>query len=346
MSAYLSDLCVVGHPSRVGGADTELDHQMRCWQAMGIQVHVCHTGAIDDHLKSLRLEDRGVIYHPSRDWKSLEGLDCVSFCNGEFLANLPEIRKYARSITWVNCMTWNFDREVQMHAERMIDLHLYQTEHALERVGTKLRALGNFQGLVFTPYFHAEDFPFHSSRPNDKFCFGRISRADADKFNHRQLWIYETMTAPVLKEGLILGWNERIATKVGKQPDSYIRAVPEGTISQREFYKTCEAIIMTTDTFENLPRVGFEAMSSGSILVVDRRGGWQTQVDDGVTGWLCNDDREFVYKASRCAFEPEERERMRQAARAKLEQTWGLEAAMHSWEQVFAQLASHRRAAA
>jgi glycosyltransferase involved in cell wall biosynthesis len=346
MRRSISDYCVIGHPSRVGGADTELDHQMRCWRAMGIKVHVCHTGPIDDHLKSLSLEERDVIYHASRDWKSLEGLDCISFCNGEFLANLPEIRKYARSITWVNCMTWNFDREVQMQAEGMIDLHLYQTEHALERVGARLRSLENFQGMVFTPYFHTEDFPFHTSRPEDKFRFGRISRADTDKFNHRQLWIYETMTAPVLKEGLILGWNDRVAAKLGKQPDSYIRAVPEGTVSQQEFYRTCEAIIMTTDTFENLPRVGFEAMSSGSVLVVDRRGGWQIQVDDGVTGWLCADDREFVYKASRCAFEREERQQMRVAAREKLERQWGLEAAMRSWEQVFAKLATARRAAA
>jgi hypothetical protein len=346
MPASISELCVIGHPSRVGGADTELDHQMRCWQAMGIEVHICHTGVVDDHLKSLRLEQRSVIYHEPRDWKSLEGLDCISFCNGECLANLPEIRKYARSFTWVNCMTWNFEREIQMHGEGWIDLHLYQTEHAMERVGSKLRSLGRFQGMTFTPYFHTEDFPFHASRPQDRFRFGRISRADADKFNYRQLWIYETMTAPVLKEGLILGWNDRVATKLGKQPDSYIRAVPEGTVSQQEFYSTCEAVIMTTDTFENLPRVGFEAMSSGSVLVVDRRGGWQTQVEDGVTGWLCGDDREFVYKASRCAFESDERERMRQAARAKLERTWGLEAAMRSWEQVFDCLASVRRVVA
>jgi hypothetical protein len=183
MPLGITDLCVVGHPSRVGGADTELDHQMRCWQAMGVKVHVCHTGALDEHLKSLQLEKRGVVYHAPKDWKSLEGLDCISFCNGEFLANLPEIRKHARSVTWVNCMTWNFDRELQMHGEGMIDLHLFQTEHALERVGPKLRALGNFQSLMFTPYFHADDFPLHSDRPTDKFRFGRISRADADKFN-------------------------------------------------------------------------------------------------------------------------------------------------------------------
>lgn len=143
------------------------------------------------------------------------------------------------------------------------------------------------------------------------------------------------MTAPVLKEGLIVGWDHRTRNRIGRDPDSYIHTVGEGGISQQEFYCNCEAVIMTTDTFENLPRVGFEAMSSGSVLVVDDRGGWQLQVDDGVTGWLCHDDREFVYKASRCAFEPEERDTMRRNARQKLETEWGLERAMESWSEVF-----------
>lgn len=342
----LERICVVGHPSHVGGADTELDHQMRCWQQMGIEVHVCHTGPLDDHLRSLGLAERGVIYHDACDWKSLEGLDCISFCNGEFLAKLPLIRKYARSISWVNCMTWNFDRELEMHERGYIDLHLYQTPHALERVGKRLKERGKFTGLQFQPYFETAEFTFFDSRPQDKFRFGRISRADADKFNGRQLWIYETMTAPTLKEGLVVGWNDRIATKIGKQPDEYIRALPERAISQQEFYKTCEAIIMTTDTFENLPRVGFEAMSSGSILVVDNRGGWQLQVEDGVSGWLCNDDREFVYKASRCAFEQSERHEMRIAARERLEEQWGFEASAKSWESVFSEMRRTRLLAA
>ena len=69
--------------------------------------------------------------------------------------------------------------------------------------------------------------------------------------------------------------------------------------------------------------------------MVDDRGGWKLLVDDGVTGWLCRDDREFVYKASRCAFEPEERNTMRRAARDKLERTWGFENAAQSWQLVF-----------
>ncbi len=194
---------------------------------------------------------------------------------------------------------------------------------------------GRYRPLMVRPYFHAEEFPFIDDRPDDKFRFGRISRGDADKFHSRQLWIYETMTAPVLKEGIILGWDDRAAKKFGRQPDPYIRCLAEGGMTQQEFYRHCEAVIMSTETFENLPRVGFEAMASGSILVVDNRGGWQILVEDGETGWLCNDDREFVYKASRCAFEKDERDAMRLAARKKLEQEWGLEASIISWERVF-----------
>ncbi|MFQ5734588.1 MAG: glycosyltransferase [Planctomycetaceae bacterium] len=333
-------LCVIGHPSRVGGADTELDHQIHCWQAMGVEVHVCHTGAIDANLAAMNLEERGCLYHPPMDWSSLDGMHCISFCNGEFLSNLPEIKRHARTTTFVNCMTWNFDREIEMQSQGLIDFHLYQTQHAYERVSLKLRNLGHYRPLFFVPFFHRSDFPFHKHRPGDTFRFGRISRDDIAKHGQRQLWIYETMTAPVAKEGLILGWGDNAQRRFGRRPHSYIHTHPEAAISQQEFYKFCEAIIMTTETFENLPRVGFEAMSSGSVLVVDNRGGWKRLVEDGRTGWLCNDDREFVYKASRCAFEAEERQAMRQAASEKLEAEWGLEAAMKSWDRIFQEWAA------
>lgn len=338
----VSELCVIGHPSRLGGADTELDHQIRCWQAMGITVHLCHTGALDANARSMRMADRGCIYHEPRDWPSLAGLHCISFCNGQFLESLPQIRRYARTTSFVNCMTWNFERELEMQERGLIDFHLYQTAHAFERVSRRLQSLGTYRPLHFVPYFHAADFPYFDQRPGDRFRFGRISRGDADKFGPRQLWIYETMTAPVLKEGLILGWDGRARARFGREPDPYIRTCPEGSISQQDFYAFCEAVIMTTETFENLPRVGFEAMAAGSILVVDNRGGWQLQVVDGVSGWLCADDREFVYKASRCAFEAEERAAMRTAARERLEQHWGLEAAMRSWDEVFRSWARRR----
>jgi glycosyltransferase involved in cell wall biosynthesis len=86
-----------------------------------------------------------------------------------------------------------------------------------------------------------------------------------------------------------------------------------------------------------------EAMASGSLLVVDKRGGWNVLVDDGVNGWLCMDQREFIYKASRCAFEHEETQMMRIRAREKLEQNWGLTASAETWKKVFQQMAALRR---
>lgn len=94
-------------------------------------------------------------------------------------------------------------------------------------------------------------------------------------------------------------------------------------------------MVLTTDTFENLPRIGFEAISSGTLLVVDNKGGWKVLVEDGKTGWLCNNEREFVYKASRAAHEINETNDLRLAARTKLANTWGKESAMKSWENVF-----------
>lgn len=339
----MNEIAVIGSPSNFGGADTELAHQILCWTKMGIKTHICHTGDLDAHLLEMKakFEKIGVVYHKSRDWQSLAGMHCVSFCNGEFLKALPEIKKHVRTATFINCMTWNFNEEVEMQRKGLIDFNLYQTEHAFEKVSQKLVGLPNYKPLLFKPYFHTEDFPFIEKRAADRFRFGRISRADPGKYNPQQIWIYDTMTAPTPKAGLVLGWSDAVEKHVGGKPPSYIAAVPEGWVNQQDFYKFCDVIVMSTATFENLPRVGFEAMASGSVLVVDDRGGWKLQVEDGKTGWLCADNREFVYKASRVAYEKSERDDMRRAARQKLEKEWGIQSAMDSWATVFKVFEKH-----
>ena len=189
---------------------------------MGVEVHICHTAPLDANALAMNMTQRGCTYHNSQDWASLDGLHCISFCNGAFLENLPEIRQYARSTTFVNCMTWNFKREIEMQDRGLIDFHLYQTKHGFERVSPALASLGSYRPVLFVPYFFSDEFPFHDSRPTDKFRFGRISRGDADKYGARQLWIYETMTAPVLKEGLILGWDQRARDRFRQAPPPYV----------------------------------------------------------------------------------------------------------------------------
>ena len=335
----IKELCVVGHPSALGGADTELDHQIRLWRTMGIEVYICHTGGFDENLVKVRdqMLELGCHYIESNSWKDLEGFHTISFCNGNFLSNITEIKKYAKSTTFVNCMTWNFAKEIEAQQNGMIDFHLYQTQHQFQRVSPELQKQGSkYTPIMFKPYFDTSKFPFTLHTHTNAFRFGRISRPDPSKFHSSQVWIWETMTAPTMKEGIILGWDNSLISKVGQLP-GYVKGYKPGEISAQEFYDRCEVIIMNTDTFENLPRVGFEAMASGCVLVVNNRGGWRTLVADGTTGWLCDSEREFVYKSSRAAFEKTETIDFAIKARNMLEKEWGTESSLASWLNIFDQ---------
>ena len=326
---------VVGFPGLYGGAGVELDCQITLWKEMGYDIHVVPSfDASNEPLLEKTLQ-RATVYE-AKDWASLKGMPVVSFCNDVFLAELDKIKEVASKTIFVNCMTWLFDEERKRHKEGLIDLFLYQTEHAQKRVGDNLRELNeNYNWVVFKSWFDDSRFPFHTERPLDKFRFGRISREDADKYSSDQLFIYETMVSPVPKQGIILGYDARSEKKIGKPPD-WIRTYPGNGISQQEFYAHCQCIIQKCDTYENWPRVGMEAMSSGSVLIVDDRGGWREMIKHGETGWLCKDNREFIYYSSRMAFEKEERERM--AKRAKeyfVEVINNKEQSKKDWEAIF-----------
>ena len=58
-------------------------------------------------------------------------------------------------------------------------------------------------------------------------------------------------------------------------------------------------------------------MASGSVLIVDNRGGWRQMVEHGKTGWRCGSERDFIYYASKMACEPNLRDDMAEAARAR-----------------------------
>ena len=185
--------------------------------------------------------------------------------------------------------------------------------------------------MTFKPYFHNESFPFIEERTQEYFGCGRISRQDADKFAANTLHIYEYFVAPVFKRGLFLGFDQRSREKIG-EPYSWIRtARDQREVSQQDFYKHCQIVLQPTDTTENWPRVGFESMASGSVLVVDNRGGWRQMVEHGKTGWLCDHERDFIYYASKMAYEPNLRSDMAHAARERGLELGGLEASVASW---------------
>lgn len=344
MPLAIPRLFVHGFPGLYGGAGTELHHQIIAWRHMGIGIHLIPTngGFINEPLFA-EMHERGVKVHGCNDFSVVEAGDPVlGFCNAEFLQALPVIRQRTRRTVFINCMTWLFDKEREAMAKGEIGMFLYQNPAVMEKHREELRALNDDPSVVFAsfkPYFAAERFPYIPTRDPESFGCGRISRQDADKFSRNTLHIYEYFVSPKWKKGLFLGFDHRSEEKIGKPYDWILCARDHHEVSQQEFYRHCEIILQPSDTTENWPRIGFEAMASGSVLIVDNRGGWQQMVEHGKTGWLCNHERDFIYHASKMAYEPKLRADMAEAARERGQLLGGLEQSCASWGQVFEQMA-------
>ena len=342
MPSPLNRLFVHGFPGLYGGASTELHHQILVWRNMGIEVHLVPFW--DPFHEPLLPEMRrlGVVIHLPNSFDAVEPGDAVlGFCSMEFLAALPEIRQRTRRTVFVNCMTWLFEKEREAMAHGYISMFLYQNDSVRLKQMDELRSINDnpeIRHVTFRPYFDDNRFPFVRHRTRETFGCGRISRQDADKFAANTLHIYEYFVAPQLKRGLFLGFDHRSEEKIGKPYDWIRTARDQSEVSQQDFYAHCEIILQPTDTTENWPRIGFEAMSSGSVLIVDNRGGWQQIIEHGKTGWLCNHERDFIYYASKMAYEPNMREDMAEAARERGHSLGGLEASIESWKAVFEEM--------
>ena len=336
----MSQIAIIGLPSKLGGADTELDHQINIWQDLGIEVHVVHACDFDANAKKTvkSLEQRGVIVHEPRDWKAIKGIPAISYCSGPALEAIEEIREQSGKFLWANCMSWIFPKEKEAHEKGLIDAFIYQTKRVMDDHGPKHG--DNWNGYLVRPYFDSSGFIYrghmkHDGRPKE-FRFCHVSRADADKYHPATRWLFETMVAPVPKAGTILGWSPKIENKLGKLPN-WIETIPEGTRNPRGIFAASHALIHFADPCqtENLPRVGMEAMASGCVILADARGGWLEEVRHGETGFLAHDQREMVYYASRLAYEPGERRLMADQAHEHLSTLYGREAARESWQKFF-----------
>ncbi len=331
---------VNGFPGLYGGASTELHHQIPIWQELGLEVHLVPTRPepkreplYDEMVQS------GVFVHDQNQFEVIDAkAPVLGFCSRDYLQNLGEIRKHSTNTVFVNCMTWLFEEERRHMAAGWIRAFLYQNEDVKIRMGHALREINPVDPvkfLTFTPYFDDSRFPFRTHRSDKHFGCGRISRQDTDKYAARTMQIYETFVAPVAKQGLFVGWNDKSLEKTGSPP-SWVRTTSDmRQCSQQQFYAHCEIVLQPMDTTENWPRVGLEAMASGSVLIVDNRGGWQKMVEHKKTGFLCDSPRDFIYYASRMAYEADERRQIAESARARGQQLASRDASRESWKKVF-----------
>ena len=332
-------ICIVGYPSRVGGADTELDHQIDVWQRLGVEVHAIPTGDPSPEQKGILLEERGCVVHKSNDWQACRNMHVISYCNGPFLTAAARIREYALSTTFVNCMTWLFANERKAAADRYLDYEIYQRKEVHDSLFPQLAALNpHLRGFVVKPYFRASDFPYipYKRRKHDKFVFGRIHREDPFKLHPRTVEICEKISSPVPKECIILGMHDACARKIGRMP-AWMKGYRANAFTQTEFYGYVDHIVNPADPqhTENLPRIAFESAASGLPMLVDNKGGWTELVEHEKTGFLCGSPEDYIKYGSLLAQNRDLAARISGAAYIKLTTKFSIDAAMWEWESFF-----------
>lgn len=339
-------LFIHGFPGAYGGASVELHHQIKCWHKMGLDLHIIPTmnGYKNEPLYQEMLS-LNVTIHESNDFSSIKKEDAIiNFCSRTFLEKLPEIVKYTRRTIFVNCMTWIFGaksvgyekNEEWNHKEGNIAFSLYQRPQIKEQHEAILRQFrSQAQFLNFKPYFDPGSVKFNPDRNFDRFSIGRISRQDADKFT-KNLWhIWEGVHSPIMKQGIVLGWDERSERKCGK-PLGWVKThINQTSLPVKDFWSSVNIILQPTETTENWPRIGFEAMYAGVPLIVDNRGGWKYLIEHGKTGFLCNHERDFMYYASHLAYNPELRREIATAAFDRAMELSSYEESSESWKSVF-----------
>jgi len=331
---------VHGFPGLYGGAQTELAHQIPIWQRLGLEVHLIPSQSGYEQEPMLpELVRSGIHVHERDQFEIIErGAPVLGFCSRNFLRSLDLIRRFSTNTVFVNCMTWLFEEEKIRQAQGKIRAFLYQNEDVRRFRAPELRALNRSSGakfLSFVPYFDSSRFPFASRGPREFFGCGRISRQDQDKYTTWTNDVYERFVSPKPKVGLYLGFDGRSARKTGRPPRWITTARDHREISQQDFYRLAEIVLQPTDTVENWPRVGLEAMASGSVLIVDKRGGWMRMIEHGRTGFLCSCPRDFIYYASKMAYEPEARNEIARRALRRGQELSGEEPSKKSWKEVF-----------
>lgn len=334
----IDEIVVIGRPGLVGGADTELFDQIKVWLKMGLKCRIIPTSQprypINYSHPNLVIEEIG-------RYVACYNKHVISYCNQFFLRDIEVIRYYAKTISWVNCMCFNFKKEINAHKNGLIDFFLYQTKHQYYRCAPNLlKVNSDYTAIPIIPYFDNTNFPF-CNHPSGDIKYGRISRCSYDKFSKYQFKIYRNAVQNRNIKGIVLGWSQNLERFYNDSDQLYLKTnnkidfLEQGSITAQEFYKQCAIICMSTDSFENLPRIAFEAMSSGCVLIVDNRGGWKDLIDHEHTGFLCDNIEDFIKYLQYMMDNPDARMNITKNARQYLEAKYSYEVSASRWEEFF-----------
>lgn len=318
---------VIGYPSYLGGADTELWHTIKLWRSKGIPVNLIPTWHAQAEWReklsaiganTIELGGSGGL----KEVPGLAGSTVISFCNGEFLNHVETFRKLDCTLVWVNCMTWVFPKEIEHYEKHgLFDAYVFQSAFQRESIQARLKEfdLGDEQCFQIRGAFAVEEFPFNPlpHRQGKPFVMGRIARPDLDKWSSN-LWPIYSAVQYTQKQARVMAWDHRLTQKCGPPP-GWAEALAANAETSRNFLESLHCMLpVNGGAKENWPRSGLEAMASGVPVVAQNEWGWQEMIEHGVTGFLGNDDCELAHYAAMLAHDEELRMQIAAQARQRL----------------------------
>jgi glycosyltransferase involved in cell wall biosynthesis len=318
---------VIGYPSFLGGADTELWHVLRLWVQRGMSVTLIPTWLPRPEQRR-RLDRLGVqTIQIARGCElptvaTLPGSIAIGFCNAEFLSSAERLRRMQCPLIWVNCMTYVSTNELEV-CRRIgpFDAYVFQSQFQLERLAPIYRSLGasphSFFKIRSPISFDEFPFAFHARSRTEPFVVGRIARPDPAKWFEQLFSVYRAIRAPQLHARL-MAWSPQLTAKCGSPPD-WVCALQANAESSETFLKSLHCLVpINGGAEENWPRAGLEAMASGIPIVTENNWGWREMIRHGRTGFL-SDITHLAECATVLVEDDDLRYEMARAARADLE---------------------------
>lgn len=318
----MPEIWIAGAPSFVGGADTELYHQIILWRKHNIDVHIVPNQP--DSMVPEMVEIVKNLGCTIETYKHdiFENKVVVSYCNGPALERLAEIKDHKpRAMIWFNCMTWTFPPEIEAIKKGWIT-HLgfvseYQRNYLIKEYSKHLPEMcidgsiqfgvnGFPQWFKYAPYLDIAQFDV-LQKTDEYFGVGRVSRADTAKYSSDCWQIFDRVLTPGPKKVFVLGYSDEVGKKIGQPPPGldWIWWTPGG-ISTRELYSKIDVMIHKTGgSRESYCRVLIEAMAHGIVPLVEREYAFPeilSKSEHLANFVMCNSSDEMSFKASQLAF--------------------------------------------
>ena len=322
----MTKVFVLGYPGDMGGANTECWHTVKLWRKSGIDVTFIPTWGYDTRWKEKldAIGCRTIHISPENLEKvpDLSGAITVGFCNSEYIAHAPRLRKMGCRIVWVNCMTFMFEHEIRFFEEHgPADAMVYQSEFQRSEIEPHLLNLGyeTTSGHLIRGAFDYDAWEFNPlpHEPHTPFIVGRAARPDADKWSSNTWKIYEAIQYAE-RRALMLGVADRTLEKLGTPPE-WASCLRPMAIPAKQFYASLHCLLpINGGARENWPRAGLEAFAAGVPVVAQNAWGWREMIDHGVTGFLGSNDRELAHYAALLAYDEPLRQQIIANARQRL----------------------------